>query len=542
MNEADLRRIIAAGESAAVEFKSDRNALSDNDLVDAVVCLANYRGGTIFLGIEDDGRVTGLHPNHQSNPAAMVSLIAARTVPSQAVRVEVVELPEGKVAAVAVPVARQPIATAGGKVLIRFEDTRGRPGCHPLYPYELMSWRAERGQVDYSALSVTGATWDDLDTLEFARLRRFIEEYRGDAALMELSDPEIARALGLIVDDGGQSSPTITGLLLVGKEAALRQYLPTHEIAFQALRGLDVTVNEFRRWPLLRAHEWLMQAIEVRNEEQELMSGAVRVGIPRYYRLGLREAIHNALIHRDYTHIGAVHVQLHDDYVQISSPGGFVPGVHPSNILSASPRPRNPLLADVFKRIGLVERTGRGVSLIYLGQLQNGRRPPNYDRSTESGVTVLLDNSLADLDFVRLALQANQRIGRALQMQELAALWLARRGEASPVADLTGLIQQNAGEILERLAASELVVIDAGVYRLTLALGGKPAIETKPVASLEETILAYVAEHGQITRREAAEVGGVTEVQASYLLRKLVISNILMLIGKGHYAHYVIQK
>ncbi len=540
MNEADLRQMIAGGESLAVEFKSDRGPLSDNDLVEAVVCLANLRGGVVLLGVENDGQVTGLHPKHQANPAALAALITARTIPSHAVHIEVVDLAEGKVAAINVPPAQQPLATASGKALIRREDGCGRPGCYPLFPFELMNWRAGRGQVDYSALPVMGATWGDLDALEFARLRRFIEEYRGDAALLELSDPEMARALGLAVDDGGQLTPTVAGLLLVGREASLRQYLPAHEIAFQALKGLDVTVNEFRRWPLLRAHEWLLQAIDVRNEEQELMTGAVRVGIPRYDRRGLREAIHNALIHRDYTHIGAVHVQLHDDYVQVSSPGGFVPGVHPNNLLSASPRPRNPLLADAFKRIGLVERTGRGVSLIYLGQLQNGRRPPSYDRSTETSVTVSLDSSPADLDFVRLALQANQRLGRALQMQELAALWLARHGEPIPIAELDRLIQQNASAVLERLVASGLAAATVGVYRLTpILIQETPAT---PAATPEEAILASVAEHGRITRREAAEVGGLTPVQASYVLKKMVDAGQLAQVGQGRSAHYETQK
>ena len=48
------------------------------------------------------------------------------------------------------------------------------------------------------------------------------------------------------------------------------------------LRGTYVAVNEFRRWPLLRIQEWVMEAIDVRNEEHELMVGAFRVGVPRY--------------------------------------------------------------------------------------------------------------------------------------------------------------------------------------------------------------------------------------------------------------------
>ena len=68
----------------------------------------------------------------------------------------------------------------------------------------------------------------------------------------------------------------------------------------------------------------------------------------------------------------------------------LVLGVTPGNVLVASPHPRNPLLADAIKRIGLVECSGRGVGIIYHSQLQNGRMPPSYDRSTTSMVTIAL--------------------------------------------------------------------------------------------------------------------------------------------------------
>lgn len=87
----EVRRIVSEGETATVEFKGDRSPLPDNELVEAVVCLANHRGGLILIGVEDDGRVTGLHPNHKSSPSAIAALIAARTVPSLAAGVSFVE-------------------------------------------------------------------------------------------------------------------------------------------------------------------------------------------------------------------------------------------------------------------------------------------------------------------------------------------------------------------------------------------------------------------------------------------------------------------
>jgi ATP-dependent DNA helicase RecG len=374
MTPEELRALIAQGESLAIKFKNDRGPLPDSELVEAVVCLANGASGTLLIGVEDDGTVTCLHRQHQTHPHALAAFVASRTVPPVTADADFVNLPEGWVAVLRVAAARQPTSTGDGRLLIRYWDPRSRP----LYPFELTNWLAERGQADPTALIIPDAVWEDFDPLEFARLRRMAEENPGDTALLKLSDREIAGALGLTRSEGDLLRPTVAGLLLVGKEPALRDHVPAHEVAFQVLRGTDVLVNEFRRWPLLRVHEWLTEAIGVRNEEQELMVGSARIGVPRYDRAGLREAISNALIHRDYTRLGAVHLQLRGDHVRVSNPGGFVEGVTPDNLLVTEPRPRNPRLADAFKRAGLVERTGRGVETIYRGQLRNARRPPDY--------------------------------------------------------------------------------------------------------------------------------------------------------------------
>jgi len=104
--------------------------------------------------------------------------------------------------------------------------------------------------------------------------------------------------------------------------------------------------------------------------------------------------------------------KLHQDEARITNPGGFVVGVHAGNLLAVAPRPRNPLLADIFKRVRLVEKTGRGVGIIYAGQLRNGRPAPTYDRSSETSVTVVLDSGPSDLDFVLLSIHATRQLGR----------------------------------------------------------------------------------------------------------------------------------
>jgi len=554
MTSEELRALIAAGESFTVEFKSDRGPLSDAELVEAVVCLANAQGGILLIGVEDDGMITGLHKKHLSDPRQLATFIAARTMPPLSVQVDFVRLAEGLVAVIKVSPVQHPVATTDGKLLIRYRDARGRPDCRPLYPHELTSWYADRGQCDYTAQPVVDVAWDDLDSLEFERLRRLVREYRGDETLLNLEDEQLARALGLVKPVNGHVVPTVAGLLLVGREQVLRDVLPAHEVAFQVLEGQEVRVNEFYRWPLLRVFERIMEAFSVRNEERELNIGLFRVGVPAYDSRAFREAVNNALTHRDYTRLGAVHVQLRSDHVLVTNPGGFVLGVTVENILVAGPRPRNPLLADIFKRVGLVERTGRGVSIIYEGLLRTGHPPPDYSRTTEEAVTVILPGGPGDLDFVALIVGEENQRQSPFSVEELlilSHLWRGREVDTSETARLIQQDESRARQVLERLVESGLVeargrtrarryYLSALVYRKV----GQPAAYVRRRGfdrlQMEQMILEYVRAHGRIVRREVMNLCRVNQHQAAYLLRRLVREGKLEMRGYKKSAYYVL--
>ena len=199
----------------------------------------------------------------------------------------------------------------------------------------------------------------------------------------------------------------------------------------------------------------------------------VRIGIPEYPPRGVREAVANALVHRDYARQGAVHVQWHDDRLEISNPGGFPEGVTTENCLIAQPRPRNPLLSDAFKRAGIVERTGRGIDTVFYEQVRNGRRPPHYTADA-AGIKLTLPGGEADVEFVRLVVEEGRR-RRPLELDELLLLHeLMRRTEIS-VPDAARLIQKRDIDALDRLqflADGDLAVppdSEAGAWRLAEA-------------------------------------------------------------------------
>jgi ATP-dependent DNA helicase RecG len=154
---------------------------------------------------------------------------------------------------------------------------------------------SQLGAQDVSRQPVAGSKLTDLDDAERIRLRQFIERNQGDASLASLSNEELDGVLGLTGRDGETTSPTLAGFLLIGKEDALRRYVPTHEVAFQVLEREDVRANEFTRAPLLRVVEWLDNMMAPWNREDEVQVGLFRVPIPRVEKRSFREAVANAL-------------------------------------------------------------------------------------------------------------------------------------------------------------------------------------------------------------------------------------------------------
>lgn len=346
--------------------------------------------------------------------------------------------------------------------------------------------------------------------------------------------------------------PTVTGLLLAGREAAIREHLPTHEAAFQLLSGTDVQTNDFYRWPLARLFERLDEQFRAHVREQEVQVGMFRVPVPSVDLRAYREAVVNALVHRDYTRLGAVHIRWDSTELNVSSPGGFVDGVTVDNLLVVEPRPRNPLLADAFKRLGLTERTGRGVDLIYQGLLRYGRPAPDYSRSDRAGVTVTFSAGPADLGFLELVLEQENRTQSPLPVDTLLALSTLRALRSVEVADIARAIQKPAAAartVLERLVEAGLVrphglargrtyTLSPGVYRKL----GQDAGYVRQVGfdslQQEEMVRRYVREHGSIRRKDVVELCHLSDNQAKRLLARLVSLEALSPAGRGKATWY----
>ena len=178
-----LEEIIAGGEAIDQEFKSDRRQLSDAQIYEEVVALANSRGGTLLIGIEDDGTVSGTHRRHgtSTQPLRLQSAIFNNTVPNINTRVSVVRHPDGEVIAIEVDPYPEPCATQSGKSLRRAIKSDGKPESVPFYPRDHRSHRIDLGLLDFSAQPMEQAGFDALDPLQLpvpsviSTRRRFVD-------------------------------------------------------------------------------------------------------------------------------------------------------------------------------------------------------------------------------------------------------------------------------------------------------------------------------------------------------------------------------
>lgn len=536
MSENDPMPMLPLAESLTVEFKSDRKRLPDDDLVEALASMANTDGGELWLGVEDDGTPTGLHAAHQ-NLAGLPGLVAARTSPSLNVNVEPAEIAGVRVACICVGKAQSEVATTSGKYLRRRIKQDGTPESVAMLPHERSSRATRFGLNDVSVQPVAGATLADFDPLERERLRQAVQTFGGDRVLLELDDEALDGALGFTTrNEAGERVPTLTGLLVIGRETALRERVPTHELAFQVLEREAVRFNEFRRFPLLKALDWLETNFRAFNPENEVQIGLFRVPVPKVDIGAFREAVGNALVHRDYHRLGAVHVRLDDQGLTISNLGGFVEGVTLQNLLTTEPRPRNPALADAMKRIGIVERSGRGVDKIYRGMLRFGRPEPDYSRTDANNVVLQLSTAAADELFLQLVVeQENKNGGAPLPIDSLIMLAALREQKRLSADELAHHIQRDATQAkraLEHLVEAGLVeahgnnrsrsyTLSAELYR---AKGDKLAYTRQAgFSSLqhEQMVLAHVRHHGRIQRGEVMELCHLDAEQAKRLLGRL---------------------
>lgn len=543
-------------EDLKTEFKSDVKKLSDDIIIETVVALSNTEGGHLYLGIEDDGKITGIHESHR-DITQLAAFIANRTIPPVTVRAELINAEDKRYVDIEVPKSRSIIAASNGKVLRRRIQVDGTPESIPMYPHELNTRLSNLGLLDYSALPVPDSDYKDLDDSERYRLRNIIRRYSGESSLLELDDEELDKALVLAREVDGRLMPTFCGMLLIGKADRIKTLIPTAEAAFQVLKGTRVLMNESFHMPMLAVFEKMEAYMDARNTEAEIEDGLFRISVPDFSKSAFREALVNAFCHRDYTMLGVVRVLLDDDGLTISNPGGFIEGVTAENLLTVEPRGRNPVLADALKRIGLAERTGRGIDRIFEGSLRYGKPIPDYSESTSTTVKLFIPRGLPDKAFVKMISDEQGKTGTSMPINSLLVLNELKRNRRMSFKELcedTHVSEVKLRNTVEKLVESGMIeptgsgrgrsyILSSSVYKQSKNTVGYVRQTNIDKIRYPEMIIKFAKSNdNRVTRADVMELCRINDNQAYRVLTKLVRENKLKLCGKGKYAYYEVVK
>ncbi len=504
-----------------------------------VVCLANARGGTLVLGIRDRtrSRRDAIQGVGAHDPAALKRAIYDGTDPHILVDIEELVEPEGALLLIQVPRGIPPHTTSEGLAKIRIGKE-----CKPLTGRALAQLLVSSGQRDPTAEPVPAAALKDLEAAEIAQLRNGLAR-----ELARLDDRALLEALGLI--SSGQV--TLGALLLVGRRDSLTRFVPQHEVTFLRYRnGTRYDQRRDLRGCLLSVLRELEQLLSADNRLRTVQQpGFGQLEVPDLSWEVAREAVLNAVCHRDYFQRQAVQVARHRDRLEIISPGGFPGGITPENVLRHPPVHRNELLARAFQAAGLVNRVGAGVDRIYEGLLRLGKEAPRYS-ADESHVRLVIPLVTQEAFAAFVATESRRRPLELEDLLLLRALVSAATLDRWSAATVLQLDQEQAARRLAALReAGHLVARGRGRgvrYDLSRPLSARFRASLAPEdgfpAGAEATrvrLLALLRERGRLSNAEVRQFSGLSRTQVYGLLKELKAAGQVRFAGKGRGAHIV---
>lgn len=404
MLKTELLEIIANGENSGVEFK--RDDIRTEQLAKEVVAMANFQGGRVLLGVEDDGTISGIQ--RQGLEEWIMNVFQDKIHPMILPFFEEVRLDDGKlVAIVSFPmgISKPYVVRHGGKeeIYIRVGTTSR------LATREQQMRLFELGGMLHTEVMPVPRT--DISCLDDARLNNYVKDILRDPDVPKTPDEWQARLLGLgfLTETAGNVCCTIAGLVLFGKSP--RRYLKQAGLRVMAFNGDDkeyqAALDEIidgpmvGRWDLENGDKQLvdggiierfMEAMSpfISQESDQIDEGLRRETRWFYPLEAVREALINALAHRDWTRFVEIEVSGYSDRLEVISPGALPNSMTIEKMKAGQRSPRNTLIMEVLRDYGYVDYRGMGVrtKIVPLTKALTGKDPV-FDLTDDYLKTVL---------------------------------------------------------------------------------------------------------------------------------------------------------
>ena len=381
-------------ESETLEFKEGLNERETAG--QTLAAFANKSGGTIYLGIKNDGEVKGLQEVSDKTLRELATFYGDNTEPKLYPEITT-GICEGKrVIKIEITQSATPYHTFCGASYIRVGSSN-RKMDQTEYQARLMTHG--NGNFDFSNEICLGLSLSDLDAAALTILRKKWSEKERKEEYLRYSPADVLKKLLLMRD----SKITFAALLLCGKSEKIAEFLPEAEIRFgwkNDPKKLDFDFTKDWREPFLRIDDDIWATLDARNLRFPLREGFFEGDIWAFNQESIREAILNAVAHRDYREKGSIFLEASPVSFIAKSPGRFLPGVSPENALDSQGKWRNRLLMETLGKIGLVERYGHGLDRIFRESISMGKGAPQLRELKTGFVSLEIPAQVKDVKFI----------------------------------------------------------------------------------------------------------------------------------------------
>jgi len=518
----DPSRRGTGGAIGAGDPRSDETART---VADAVTCFASAEGGIVVLGVDD--RATGPHAFVGSPVDAAWLTNRIRQLVGVEVHIADHTVANQRIVTVTVDPSAVPVSDTHN----RYRRRQGRD-CQEMSGAELASFAVGRETADWSAVP-SAFQVGDVSAEAIAQVRSWLRA-TAESSRIDLADADdlhLLRVLGLANADGRLNR---AGELLM-VDVADRG--PLMDASMRPAAGAD---TDLRIDPIATSLASVLggieAAIDLRNPLFPAPAGLAVGQLPALPKLAYREAIVNAVMHRDWGRPEPVRIELEGLQLAVISPGGFLPGVTEDTVITAPAKTRNHKLAAAFRGLRLAEAEGSGVDRMFRETVRVGLPKPSIQELSDgSAVRCVIFGG--EPDPAVLAVVASLP---APQNRDVDVLLLLDALEAQPTINATRLaaiIQKTHAEAVAAIGRANLAGLvqgssRSGHYRLTdqhrQTLARRLTYLRRTPADHDALVRQLLTDHAEIRARDLIELASLSSVQASRVLAACVASGTLI--------------
>lgn len=502
-----------------------------------VVAFANEGGGKLILGMADSYPHTVVGSNFsQGKLGALEDEVYKRL----GIRIHCTELFDKT--GLRVLVTDIPSRPTGK--MMKFEGVplmRTGDSLRNMSDEEMFSILSE-SEPDFSAKVCNGLTLKDLDDKAFDQMLLHYQMKNQTSQINSLSKEQILSDFDLLVDN----KLNYAALILLGKEEKIAQYLPQCKIIWEFRNATDQIYYDRReevQLPLFMAVNKIWSIINqpTLNKKRPIQLQGYIFDIFDFNEEVIREALLNAIAHRDYTINSEIVIKQYPDKIIFINPGGFPKGVTLENLLRVNSTPRSRLMTEIMQKTGLVERSGQGVDKIFSITLSEGKAEPTYQQSDNFQVTLILYAKIEDTAFhIFLQNYKTRNKEPLLGVEQIITLYRINKNMHTNL-DQKIIEELEKANLIERTSVNShkyiLSLQYQNLYEETLRIGTRYLIE-----EVKGLVLELQDKRLKIGDLEVRLSNFLSRNQIKYLLSKLIEDDILRKEGTGKGTYYLIHE